>query len=444
MTIATGTDIEEYGLAGAEVNDFNADIMLYAPYWATRETPYGFPPVERALLPIISGLQKQEFQLDYFTEGTVPAVYISPGDANITPTQIGELQNALNALAGDPAYHLKVVVLPPGSKVEPQRPVDLSDSFDYLVMNQVCMAFDVQPQELGIIPDIGGTPTGPSASGVRFSGQEARDVKSRTSTLPLLKWIADIFNHVLQDICGQPDLQFEFEGLVNDQDKQAITSLGVEQVQNGIASIDEVRDRLDMPPWGLTETSEPIVMTQNGPVPFSMAPQLIQAMLSQGQDTSSSGGKSGAKPSRGSSATKPNGGHSAPVSPSRPDPAGTPQHAAAQGATTTLRPQRGSTGGTGRTGNNGSRKRGEGLAPTQGRLRNKAAAASELDALRRHLRKGREITTWEPEHITNRTLGLIAEDIAKGVLLDTAIERAVNIEEKSDSILDRLDLRHGR
>lgn len=429
MTIATGSDIEDYGLAGAEVNDFNADIMLYAPYWATRETPYGFPPVERALLPIISGLQKQEFQLDYFTEGTVPAVYISPGDSNITPTQIGELQNALNALAGDPAYHLKVVVLPPGSKVEPQRPVDLSDSFDYLVMNQVCMAFDVQPDELGIIPNVGGTPTGPSASGIRFAGQQARDVKSRTSTLPLLKWIADIFNYVLQDICDQHDLQFEFEGLVNDEDKQAITSLGVEQVQNGIASIDEVRDRLDMPPWGLQETSEPIVMTPNGPIPFSMAPQLIQAMLTQGQN---SGGKSGASPKKGTSATKPNGSHPAPVSPARPDPAKTPQHIAATAATGTLRPQRGVSGGTGRTGNNGSRKRGQGLAPTQGRFRNKAAAVSELDALRRHLRKGREITTWTPVNITNGTLSRIAEDIAKGVLLDTAIERAGSIAETED------------
>lgn len=435
MTIATGSDIDEAGLAGSEVNAFDSDVMLYAPYWPVRESPYGFPPVERALLPIISGLQKQEFQLDYFTEGTVPAVYISPGDTNITPTQIGELQNALNALAGDPAYHLKVVVLPPGSKVEPQRPIDLSDSFDYLVMNQVCMAFDVQPQELGIIPDIGGTPTGPSASGVKMSGQESRDVRNRKSTLPMLQWIADIFDYVLQEICGQHDMRFEFEGLVNDEDKQAITSLGVEQVQNGIASIDEVRERLDLPPWGLPETSEPIVMTQNGPIPFSEAPKLIQAMLTQGQNSgsssSSSGGKkSPAKPKKGTSATKPNGSHSAPVSPTRPNPAATPQHAAAQGATATLTPHRGSTGGTaGRTQNAGSRTRGEGLAPTRGRLRNKAAAVSELDALRRHLRKGREITTWEPVHITDGTLARIAEDVSKGVLLDTAIARATNLFE---------------
>ena len=58
----------------------------------------------------------------------------------MTPTQVKELQDALNGIAGDPAYHLKVIVLPPGSKVEPQRPVDLSDTFDTLVQTQVCMA----------------------------------------------------------------------------------------------------------------------------------------------------------------------------------------------------------------------------------------------------------------------------------------------------------------
>ena len=113
--------------------------------------------------------------MDYFTEGSVPAVYISPGDNNITPVQVQELQTALNGIAGDKAFHMKVVVLPPGSKVDPQRPVDLSSGFDELVMEQVCMAFDVMPIELGIIPDIGGVGRSGAVcefDQVRFSGSE--------------------------------------------------------------------------------------------------------------------------------------------------------------------------------------------------------------------------------------------------------------------------------
>ncbi len=430
QSIIRGTDIDDYGMAGSEINTYRADMMLYAPLKPTRETPYGFPPVERALLPIISGLQKQEFQLDYFTEGSVPAVYISPGDPNITPTQIRELQDALNAIAGDPAYHMKVVVLPPGSKTEPQRPIDLSDSFDQLVMNQVCMAFDVQPTEIGIIPNIGGGTQGPSASGIRFQAQAARDIRERKSAKPLLTFLCDIFNLIIQDICGQRDMQFQFEGLVDDEDKQAVTELGVQQVQNGISSIDEVRERLDLPPWGLTETAEPVVFTAQGPVPFSMAPQLIMAaMQGNQQQGSSSGGKGqgtngGQKTSstrsrtkqptvRQAGQTKPNGSHPAPLAPHREG--GSPGNTAAAGAIQTPGPRTGGT--TGRSSVAGSRKK---------------AVSSELDALKRHLRKGREITTWEPRNIDDYTLGMIAKDIAEGYLIDSAVARAGELLTKED------------
>src|ERR1017187_9615182 len=69
QTVISGADIDDYGLAGSEVNSFRADTMLYAPLVPRRETPYGFSPIEQALLPIISGLQKQEYQLSYYTEG---------------------------------------------------------------------------------------------------------------------------------------------------------------------------------------------------------------------------------------------------------------------------------------------------------------------------------------------------------------------------------------
>ena len=418
QTVISGSDIDDYGLTGAEVNAFRADTMLYAPLVTRRETPYGFPPVEQALLPIISGLQKQEYQLSYYTEGTVPAVYISPGDPNMTPTQVRELQDALNGMAGDPAYHLKVIVLPPGSKVEPQRPVDLADTFDTLVQTQVCMAFDVTPEELGLLPSVGspGAGGGTNASALRF-GAAGRDPKTRKSTKPLLLFLTDIFNYVLQDICGQPDMQFSFEGLVDDEDKQAITELGVQQVQNGIASIDEVRERLDMPPWGLQETSEPVVFTAQGPIPFSLAPQLIANMqaggaggqgTNGGQRTTSSRSRTNQPSVRRGGQTKPNGSHEPPLAPHRE--AATPGHSAAAGAIQSPTPRTGGT--TSRSSVAGSRKK---------------AIESELGALKRHLRKGRLISTWIAEHIPERALGMIAEDVAKGVLLDVAVERAGDI-----------------
>lgn len=432
MTIMRGDDLVNAGMEDAVFNDFTSDRMLYAPYWPVRESPYGQPPVEKALLPIISGLQKQEFQLDYFTEGSVPAVYIDVGDPNMTANQIREFQDAMNGIAGDPAYHLKVVALPAGAKVQPQRPIDLSDSFDELVMEQVCMAFDVQPMELGIIPNIGGGTGGPTASAIRFASQETRDIKSRKSTKPLLQFLQAIFNYVIQDICGQRDLKFQFEGLADDEDKQAITELGVQQVQNAIASIDEVRDRLDLAPWGLEETSGPVVFTAQGPIPLSMAPQLIASMLQQGSQQQGAGGGKKSGKNKGSQGTnsgqrtpsspstskqprirrggqvKPNGSHPAPVTPHRE--AATPAHSAARGAIQSPGPRTGGT--TSRSSVAGSRKK---------------AVMSELDSLKRHLRKDRTIILrWQPKHVQTGDLAKIADDLSAGFLVDAAIDRAVS------------------
>jgi len=426
QAIIAGTDIDDYGLAGAEVNTFRADTMLYAPLLARRESPYGFPPVERALLPIISGLQKQEFQLSYFTEGTVPAVYISPGDANMTPTQIRELQDALNGVASDPAYHLKVIVLPPGSKVDPQRPVDLSDGFDLLVQTQVAMEFDVMPDEIGLLPNIAGAgpSAGASSSGVRLGSAAARNIKDRKSSKPLLMMLCDIADYALQGICGQQDMQFRFEGLQAEDDKQALVDRGVQGIQNGLYSIDEVRGWLDLPPWGLPETSEPVVFTAQGPVPFSMAPELIRAAITgstppgqgtnSGQRSPSSRSRTSQPSVRRGGQTKPNGSHPAPVADHREAPL-TPGHAAAAGAIQSPTPRTGGT--TSRSSVAGSRKK---------------AVDAELGALARHLRKGRLISTWVAEHIPERALGMIAEDIAKGVLIDTAVERAGDVCLKDD------------
>jgi UDP-glucose 4-epimerase len=49
---------------------------------------------------------------------SAPARFITPPPEVTTPAQIAELQKALNDLAGDSAFHQKVIVLPPGARHE--------------------------------------------------------------------------------------------------------------------------------------------------------------------------------------------------------------------------------------------------------------------------------------------------------------------------------------
>ena len=346
MTMITQEDIADY--KGLEGPAFRGDQLLYHRMTPRRWTPYGYAPIEQALIPVMAGLQKQGYQLDFFREGTVPAVYIAPGgtNANMTPNQIRELQDALNAVAGDVAWKHKIIVLPPDSKVMPQKPTEIADQFDEIVMNQVCMAFGVQPMELGIMPKVS-TTVSPGAS--NQMAKASASTHERKATKPMLTFLTSIFNMILQDVCGQDDMQFMFEGLEEDEDEQTQTAMLVTQIGAGLRSIDEARNELGMQPWGLPETVDPGWATPTGFVPLGQLtptgeaapgqqPNALNPAIAQPAGAAQSG-KPGAPPAKPTGGpAKPSGSGSAPAKPA-PKPSGgsggaaaSPGQAAAQAA----------------------------------------------------------------------------------------------------------------
>ena len=114
LSVIIGDDIEDMGRASEQ--EYRSDQLLFAPYVRRRWTPYGFSPVERALVPVQMGLSRQQFQLDLFTEGTIPGMFVIPGEQFSTPQQTRTLQDLLNNLASDVAWKHRIIVLPSGSK----------------------------------------------------------------------------------------------------------------------------------------------------------------------------------------------------------------------------------------------------------------------------------------------------------------------------------------
>jgi hypothetical protein len=440
MSIVMERDIKEGGLTGAETNKYRSDQLLYLPTVPRTWTPYGFPPIERALVPVMSGLQKQGYQLDYFREGTVPAVYISPGGANnnMTPNQIRELQDALNAVAGDPAWHHKIIVLPADSKVMPQREHTLADQFDEVVMNQVCMAFDVAPMELGIAPKVATTM---STGAARQMAQAAQDLQTRKATKPLLKYITDIMNYILQDVCQQDDMRFVFEGLEDTEDEETLTKTMVTQVSAGLRSIDEARERFNLQPWGLVETAEPGWATPGaGFIPLTEATMARQTGYQEGPllvpDTSlqpDSGASDGDVPSVQSSPGVTSTGATPAAAPPAPAPRKAPpsapsgstvsggaQAAPAAGATTRKKPGASQAVGSGSSVSAVGRKPSTKSVTLRDASQTRAVL-SELEAMARHIRKGRDVSTWAAKHLDEDSMEIInllvtgGSDIAEAV-----------------------------
>jgi 8-oxo-dGTP pyrophosphatase MutT (NUDIX family)/2'-5' RNA ligase len=415
QTMVTEEDIRLAGLDGYELGRFSSNQLLYLPTTPRTWTPYGFSATEQALIVIMTGLQKQAYQLDFFREGTVPAVYLSPGDVNITPTQIRELQAALNSVAGDPAWHHKIIVTPPGSKIEPQRAVDLADQFDEFLANEVAMVYDVDPMSLGIIPNVS-TTVSPFAA--KEMAQASRSVHERTSTKPLLKFLVDIAEAILHRVLSQDDMKFTFAGLDEAQDQAAQTDLLVKQVQNGMISIDEAREELLRTPWGLDETSGPLVFTQMGPVPIDQVINMMRAQQPMQGGQNAPANASGAV----TGDTRPQGVHH-PAS-SRPVGTHNPRLGLPSGAPggAELPPE-----GPGRrisdTPAHTAARAGE---ASGGRAASKAVT-SELEALARHLRKGRNIRSWENIHLSGQVMSIIEDDLGKGLSVDEVVREALTI-----------------
>lgn len=431
-----GRDLREQGFTEADLAaELRSDQLLYLPFTQRAETPYGFSLVEQCLIPIMTGLQKQAYQLSFFDESSVPRSYISPGDVNMTPNQIRELQLALNAVAGDLGNFFKVTVLPPGSKVIPQKEMQIVDQADEWIANEVAMTCGVRPTEIGVIPQVS-TIASPFAA--REMAQAQRSMHERVDTKPTLKFITEIFDTLIQIVCGQEDMRFLFSGMEEQADKSAAVDAGIKQIQSGAISIDEFRDDLGLTPWGYPETQGPIVFTPMGPIPLFQGVQNALAAQAERQQPqsgahSAADGATGKKPkaiTQGANAS----GRPGSVTERQASRGGAlaPQHATGTGA-----PGTATAGRTGKAASVLDRSGGVGddaastasfvsvrgpadqvLQSPGGASDVNRAAVAELEALIRHVKKGRAVTTWEPRHLPGAILAAIDEDLRKGLTAD--------------------------
>jgi hypothetical protein len=388
MTVMSGEDIKDMG--DAKYREYSGDQLLYLPYEARDWTPYGFAPVEKSLVPILSGMNRQNWQLQYFSEGTIPGLFVTTGDENATPTQIRELQDALNAMAGDPAWRHKIIVLQKGSTTSPQVPAELAGHFDEIIMTQVCMGFDVMPMELGISPR---TSTSQSSGAANQMAKKSTSTHDRKANGPVLKRFMEVFDYVIQVVLKQDDMRFLFEGLEGGEDEETQVNIIVNKVSHGMMSVDEGRIELGEQPWGLPITSDPVWATATGLVPLGgMDPKTGQVPpppLPPGTPAPPGTPGSGAKP------------------PAAGPAATTPAHTGAHQTDQVM-----------------------GRPTTQGATKSvdTFAALRELDLIRRRLNKGGTITGWTAEHIPTEVFGRLADDIGRAPLADAITAARVTVK----------------
>ena len=410
-SVMLGVDIE--GLEQGLVQEYRSDQLLYLRQKPRNWTPYGFSPVEEALLPIMIGLARQQYQWDYFQDGSIPGQFVVPGPDIATPTQIKQLQDALNAMAGDVGAKHRIIVLPPGSKADPQKPPPLADQFDEWVISQVTMPFMLTPFDLGVTPRVSAIQSPAESKQIQNVNSSAGQ-SSRVE--PITSWLKQVlFDYVIQGIFGQEDMEWSWGVTEGGEGGENEVQLHVTQAQNGLESIDEARVEMGKTPWGLPETSVPLVFTPTGPVPLTAAVAQAEANAQNAQ-TMANASAQGMNPLQQAGAMKP--GQQKPGLPGKPGQPGQQNRALGERGvdehgepTTPAHEAQAAAAGGKQIPSSGAS--GAGDVDEAGQQAAKKALAAELEILARHLRKGRPIEAFRSDLIPGDLL--VGADLTKSV-----------------------------
>lgn len=212
-----------------------SDQLMYCPRNYRCDRFYGYPPVEQIMMTINIALRRQIHQLEFYTDGTVPDVFVEMPDG-WSEDQIKEFELYWNSImTGQTGERRKAKFLPAASKVAWAKDWKLKDEMDDYLIRIVCYVFGVSPTALVKMVN-------------RASGTQMSDDAKMEGLEPVQMWFSeDIMNPIIQEYLGFKDIEHVF--------MDAVRSKPLEQAQinalyldRNVVLVSEVRDGLGMDP----------------------------------------------------------------------------------------------------------------------------------------------------------------------------------------------------
>ncbi|MBL7487103.1 phage portal protein [Frankia sp. AgW1.1] len=239
-----------------------ADEMIYSVRNVRVSSPYGFGPVENALVRINLWMKRADWMTKQFDANSLPLAMMElPEKATLEPHELRRWRRAINdQLSGDLAERQRIQLGFPGGKLakfadnaELYKP-----EYDTYIVKLICASFQVTPAEIGFIE------TGGLGGSSYHEGQE--NIQYRKMILPWAKWLSGIFNMINRRYLGlDPAIEFRFLGL-EEEDEAAADAVLLSRVESGRMTLNEARDQQGMAPYSdMPEADEPYILSRMGP-----------------------------------------------------------------------------------------------------------------------------------------------------------------------------------
>ena len=243
-------------LKGLPAVDYSAHDIIYRPRNVRAHRVYGYSPVQQVLMTVNIALRRQLWQLDYFSEGSIPDALIGV-PTSWTPDQIKQFQDYWDTeFAGDLAKRRRAKFVPgeAAAKVVQTKEPSHKDDFDEWLARIICYAFSVPPQWA-----------------VKLMNRATADNQSAQAEdeglEPTKEWVKDLIDEIIAEEFASPDLELAW--LDEDEaDPKGLEAVLEGRVKLGAVTLNEMRDALGLDPYTNAAADQPMVLTATGYMPI--------------------------------------------------------------------------------------------------------------------------------------------------------------------------------
>jgi Phage portal protein len=243
-------------LKGLPAVDYSARDIIYRPRNVRAHRVYGYSPVQQVLMTVNIALRRQLWQLDYFSEGSIPDALIGV-PTSWTPDQIKQFQDYWDTeFAGDLAKRRRAKFVPgeAAAKVVQTKEPSHKDDFDEWLARIICYAFSVPPQWA-----------------VKLMNRATADNQSTQAEdeglEPTKEWVKDLVDEIIAEEFASPDLELAW--LDEDEaDPKGMEAVLEGRVKLGAFTINEMREALGLDPYANAAADRAMVLTATGYVPI--------------------------------------------------------------------------------------------------------------------------------------------------------------------------------
>jgi hypothetical protein len=240
-------------LKGLPAVNYAARDIVYRPRNVRAHRVYGFSPVQQVLMTVNIGLRRQLWQLDYFTEGSIPDALIGVPQG-WTPDQIKQFQDYWDTeFSGDLAKRRRAKFVPgdTASRIHQTKEPQHKDEFDEWLARIICFAFSVPPQWAVKAMN-------------RATAQNQSEQSEAEGLEPTKEWVKDLIDEIVAEEFASPDLELHWL----EEDEGEPEKVLEDRLKVGAVTLNEMRDALGLDPYDNAAADRPMVLTASGYVPI--------------------------------------------------------------------------------------------------------------------------------------------------------------------------------